>query len=102
MFRSLRTKIFLGFLLVILLIGAISAWAILNLSSIQDTTTTTLHDRFEVLNWLNTLDTAASDLRANATRLLLMPNDPYVFNCFQQVENSTMCACSHISSNAGP
>jgi len=102
MFRSLRTKIFLGFLLVILLIGGISAWAILNLSSIQDNTTTKLHDRFEVLNSLNTLDTAASNLRANATRLLIMPNDPYVFTRFQLAEDATMDAVSHISSDAGP
>src|SRR5205823_11506864 len=102
MFKSLRTKIFLGFLLVIGLMGAVSAWAILNLSTIQDTTTTTLRDRFEILHSLNTLDTASSDLRANATRLLIAPDDPYVLTRFRHAEDATMDAVSHISSGASP
>src|SRR4051812_24528635 len=89
MFKSLRSKILAGFLLVIGLMGAISIWAINDLSEIQASTSSTLERRFEVLNVLNTLDTASSDMRASATRLLLMPTDPYVTRRFLRAEAAT-------------
>ena len=102
MFKSLHTKILLGFLLVIVLIGVISAWAVIDLSGIQNTTSTALSERFEILNALNTLDTATSDMRASATRLLFTPDDPFAVSRFHRSEAATMGALSHISTGAGP
>ena len=100
MFKSLHTKILLGFLLVIVSIGVISAWALIDFSGIEDETTVTLLERFEVLSTLNTLDTAASHMRASATRLLFSPSDPYAIARFQVAESSTTAALSHISAGA--
>lgn len=102
MFKSLRSKILAGFLLVIGLMGAISIWAINDLSEIQSTTSSTLERRFEVLTSLNTLDTAAADMRASATRLLLMPGDPYVSNRFYRAEAATAAAVANISAGQTP
>ncbi|HWF43487.1 MAG TPA: ATP-binding protein [Candidatus Kapabacteria bacterium] len=102
MFKSLHTKILVGFLLVIGLIGAIGAWAVINLSNIQDTTSATLSERFEVLTTVNTLDTAASHMRASATRLLFSPDDPYAIARFNNDESSTAKALTKISTGAGP
>src|ERR1041385_9190299 len=97
MFKSLRSKILAGFLLVIGFIGAISIWALNDLSSIQSETSSTLERRFEVLTALNTLDTAAADMRASATRLLLMPGDAYVSQRFYRAEAATAAAVARIS-----
>jgi PAS domain S-box-containing protein len=102
MFRSLHTKILFGFLVVIALLGGIGAWAILRLSSIENTTAATLQDRFEVLNSLNRLDTAASDMRASATRLLLSPDDAYARSRFTQAEDQTVRALASITTGQSP
>src|ERR1051325_9463582 len=102
MFKSLRSKILAGFLLVIGFIGAISIWAINDLSEIQSTTSSTRERRFEVLTALNTLDTASADMRASATRLLLMPTDPYVAKRFFRAEAATASAVSRISAGQTP
>ena len=102
MFRSLHTKILFGFLVVIALLGGIGAWAILRLTVIQSTTTLTLQDRFEVLNSLNRLDTASSDMRANATRMLLSPDDTYSRERFKSSEGQTVHALAAITTGQGP
>jgi NtrC-family two-component system sensor histidine kinase KinB len=102
MFRSLHTKILFGFLIVIALLGGIGSWAILKLSGIENTTATTLQDRFEVLNSLNRLDTASSDMRAGATRLLYRPDDQYSRARFAFSEQQTLRALAAISTGQGP
>ncbi|MDP4199862.1 MAG: ATP-binding protein [Bacteroidota bacterium] len=102
MFKSLRSKILAGFLLVIGFMGGIGAWAINQLSDIQSTTGATLQRRFEVVNALNTFDTLASHMRTNATRMLLMPGDSIVAAKFRVYETSTTHELERISSGVGP
>ena len=99
MFSSLHTKILTGFLLVIALMGGISAWTVMNLSEIQNSTSATLQVRFEVLSALNILDTASGKMRASATRLLLTPDDKLAADRFQEAEVATTSALSKISSH---
>jgi len=101
-FTSLRTKILTGFLLVIVIVGAIGAWAVVNLSNIQNSTADVLQERFEILRSLNTLDTSTSHLRSSATRLLLTPDDPDAASKFKQAEAASAAALSGISMSAGP
>jgi len=102
MFKSLRTKILAGFLFVIVVVGAIGAWAVVNLSDIQNSTSDLLQNRFEILHAINTLDTSATHLRSTATRVLLTPDDPAALAGFLDAEQSSTEALSHISTGTGP
>ncbi|HZK75856.1 MAG TPA: ATP-binding protein, partial [Candidatus Kapabacteria bacterium] len=102
MFRSLRTKILAGFLLIIGMVGAIGSWAVINLSQIQNSTSDALHRRFEILHAINTLDTSTSHLRGAATRFLLTPNDTALARDFEETEAASTQALSRVSTNTGP
>ena len=102
MFRSLRTKILVGFLLVIGIVVAIGAWAVVNLSGIQNSTSDALHERYEILHAINTLDTATSHLRGAATRFLLTPNDSALARDFTKTEAASDAALSKASTGSGP
>ena len=102
MFRSLRTKILAGFLLIIGMVGAIGAWAVISLSDIQNSTSDVLHQRFEILHAINTLDTSTSHLRGAATRFLLTPNDTTLARDFARTEAASSKALSQVSISTGP
>jgi len=102
MFRSLRTKILLGFLLIIGMVGAIGAWAVISLSDIQNSTSDAVHERFEILHAINTLDTSTSHLRGAATRFLLTPNDTALAADFARMEAASTKALSQVSTSSGP
>jgi two-component system, NtrC family, sensor histidine kinase KinB len=102
MFRSLRTKILAGFLLIIGMVGAIGSWAVINLSSIQNSTSDTLRQRFEILHAINTLDTSTSHLRGAATRFLLTPGDTALAGDFARTEAASAAALSRVSTSTGP
>jgi len=102
MFRSLRTKILAGFLLLIGMVGAIGAWAVINLSQIQNSTSDALHRRYEILHAINTLDTATSHLRGAATRFLLTPGDTALAEDFARTEAASTQALSRVSTGTGP
>ncbi len=102
MFRSLRTKILAGFLLVIAIVGVIGAWAVIRLSAIQNSTSDILHRRYEILHAINTLDTSTSHLRGAATRFLLTPRDTALASDFARTEAASTAALSQVSTSTGP
>ena len=102
MFRSLRTKILAGFLLVIGIVLVIGAWGVVRLSQIQNSTSDALHSRYEILHAINTLDTATSHLRGAATRFLLTPGDTALSRDFARIEAASDAALSQVSTNSGP
>ncbi len=102
MFRSLRTKILAGFLLIIGMVGAIGAWAVIDLSKIQNETSDAVHQRFEILHAINILDTATSHLRGAATRFLLTPEDTALATDFARTAAASSAALSNVSTSTGP
>ncbi|HEY3874140.1 MAG TPA: ATP-binding protein [Candidatus Kapabacteria bacterium] len=102
MFKSLRTKILAGFVIVLVAMGGIALWAVLKLSNIQDTTSDLLGERFEVLHSINMLDTSATHLRAAATRVLLMPSDTSANRAYAAAETSASGVLARVSKNSNP
>ncbi len=75
MFKSLQTKILLGFTLVILLMGVLGSWAVITLSNIGKTNRETFQHKLDIVQELSSLDTAIEELRSASTHMLFSSVD---------------------------
>lgn len=100
MFTSLRTKILVGFLLVIVLMGIVSSWAIFSLSELWKTNRAEFTTQMQLSEMLNTLDSTVSDMRATTTRLLFLPNDSTIIAQYRASESAASQTLERLNKTA--
>src|SRR5437016_1658762 len=97
MLRSLYSKLLLGFLSVILLMGILSLWAMVRLYSIENEGDLTIHERLEISQRLSNLNLELRTLRHLGTQTLLS-SDTGTRSALSTSEMRTRSAINDISS----
>jgi NtrC-family two-component system sensor histidine kinase KinB len=97
MFKSLQTKILLGFTLVIMLMGVLGSWAVITLSNIGKSNRETFQHKLDIVQELSSLDTAVVELRSATTRIIFSANDRKAYIRFEQSAKTASSSLEDLS-----
>lgn len=75
MFKTLRSRILTSYLVLVLVMGGLTAWSVATLIKIENRGREVVQDNLGVLTLLDTMEVAAGLVKTNSLRLVYDPND---------------------------